>query len=63
MFYAYLDKISGEHLQDHWSSGLCYLFKYLFTGFSVFTVLISRIYSRIRRNLPADAILGIVVFN
>ena len=33
--------------------------------FSVFTVLISRIYSRIRRNLPADAILetGIVVFN
>ena len=33
--------------------------------FSVFTVLILRIYSRIRRNLPADAILetGIVVFN
>ena len=32
-------------------------------GFSVFTVLTSRIYSRIRRNLPADAILGILVFN
>ena len=34
-------------------------------GFSVFTVLISGIYSGIRRNLPAEAILetGIVVFN
>ena len=34
-------------------------------GFSVFTLLILSIYSRIRRNLPADTILetGIVVFN
>ena len=32
--------------------------------FSVFTVFISRIYSRIRRNLPADTFeTGIVVFN
>ena len=31
--------------------------------FSVFTVFISRIYSRIRRNLPADAILKQVLLS
>ena len=27
-FVLYLDKISGERLQDHWSSGFQYLFNY-----------------------------------
>ena len=26
-FVLYLDKISGERLQDHWSSGLFYYYK------------------------------------
>ena len=32
-FVLYLDKISGERLQDHWSSGL-YLY-YIFTTFKI----------------------------
>ena len=29
-FVLYLDKISGERLQDHWSSGLPYIFQVLY---------------------------------
>ena len=40
-FVLYLDNISGERLQDHWSSGLfvvfCMFFA-LFCGFAVFYI-------------------------